>query len=69
MSNQIQPTNRGRGFDPRAIVAILTMLYSLSPIDVIPDFIPIAGQVDDVGMIALAVVAVLLMTMAGKRGE
>ena len=71
--NEIQSTNRNgrRGMDPRAIVAVVTMLYGLSPIDVIPDFIPIAGQADDVGVILLAVVAMLVMTMAGagRGGE
>jgi len=73
MSNQIQPTNNNgrRGLDPRVIVAILAGLYRLSPIDAMPDFIPVLGQLDDDGVILLAVVVMLLMSVAGagNRGE
>lgn len=73
MSNHIQSTNNNgrRGLDPRAIVAVLAGLYGLSPIDTMPDFIPVLGQLDDAGVILLAVVVMLLMSMAGagNRGE
>jgi len=39
-----------------SIVAILgALLYFISPIDLIPDFIPVAGLVDDVFILALVI--------------
>ena len=51
----------GRGFlDPRtplylkgAMVAVV--LYLVSPIDILPDFLPLLGIVDDVALVAFAV--------------
>jgi len=59
------------------ICAILMALYTGSPIDLIPDFIPLAGQLDDllvnagfIGLIARAVVryyALKHLTRGGVR--
>jgi uncharacterized membrane protein YkvA (DUF1232 family) len=38
----------------RKLMASAVAAYVVSPIDLIPDFIPIAGQVDDVLVVALA---------------
>lgn len=33
---------------PAKIIAALTVCYALSPIDLIPDFVPVLGYIDDV---------------------
>ena len=41
------------GLSARKLVAIVAaMLYLISPLDVIPDFIPVVGYVDDAAVIA-----------------
>ena len=37
------------------IVIVLTGMYFLNPIDLIPDFIPVLGQIDDIVVLSLAV--------------
>jgi uncharacterized membrane protein YkvA (DUF1232 family) len=51
---------------PRAAkwLAIAVLAYAVSPIDLIPDFIPLIGQLDDLILVPLGVVLVVRLTPA-----
>ena len=51
---------------PRApkLVAMAVLAYALSPIDLIPDFIPVIGLLDDLILIPLGVALVVRLTPA-----
>lgn len=49
---------------PAKIVAVAVLGYALSPIDLIPDFIPLLGQLDDLILIPLGVALVVKLTPA-----
>ena len=55
--------------DPRVpwyakALAVVVVAYAFSPIDLIPDFIPVIGYLDDIVLIPLGVVAVRAMIPA-----
>ena len=42
-----------RAINPKALLAIVAaLLYFLSPVDAIPDWLPVMGFVDDIGVLA-----------------
>lgn len=43
----------------RTIIALLAFLYIVSPLDLIPDVIPVIGWLDDLGVLAWAAKQVL----------
>ena len=50
--------------DPRVpwyakLVAVLVVAYALSPVDLIPDFIPVIGYLDDLVLLPLGVLLVI----------
>jgi uncharacterized membrane protein YkvA (DUF1232 family) len=49
---------------PRApkLVALLVLAYALSPIDLIPDFIPVLGQLDDIVLVPLGIALAVRLT-------
>lgn len=52
------------GRDPRVawpikLLALAVSAYALSPIDLIPDFIPVIGMVDDLILVPLGLLAVI----------
>jgi len=60
--------------DPRTplaakIVASLVVAYALSPIDLIPDFIPVIGLLDDLVLVPLGIALALRMIPAAAMAD
>jgi uncharacterized membrane protein YkvA (DUF1232 family) len=60
--------------DPRVpwcakVLACLIAGYALSPIDLIPDFVPVLGYLDDVIIVPLGVLAVIKLIPPGVMAE
>ena len=50
---------------PAKLLAFLTVAYALSPVDLIPDFIPVIGYLDD--LLILPLLAALTIKLMGER--
>jgi uncharacterized membrane protein YkvA (DUF1232 family) len=60
--------------DPRVpwwvkALALATAAYALSPIDLIPDFIPVIGYLDDLILVPLAIVLIVRLLPAEVMAE
>jgi uncharacterized membrane protein YkvA (DUF1232 family) len=50
-------------------LALAIAAYALSPIDLIPDFVPVLGLVDDILLLPLAIAGVLMLIPADVMAE
>ncbi len=60
--------------DPRVpwfakVIAACVAAYALSPIDLIPDFIPVLGYLDDVILVPLGILLAVRLVPAGVMAE
>jgi uncharacterized membrane protein YkvA (DUF1232 family) len=51
------------------LLALLIAAYALSPIDLIPDFVPVLGYLDDLLIVPLGIWLVVRMIPAGLMAE
>ena len=43
------------------IVGVVVALYVISPVDIVPDTIPVAGWLDDVGIVSGGAIVILIL--------
>ncbi|MGL4232126.1 MAG: YkvA family protein [Casimicrobium sp.] len=53
-ANQASAAASKRPTWKRALIGVLALLYILSPLDLVPDWIPLVGWLDDIGILAWA---------------
>ncbi len=51
------------------VVALVVVAYALSPIDLIPDFIPIVGYLDDLVIVPLGIFVAVKLVPPGLMSE
>lgn len=51
------------------VLALCVVAYALSPIDLVPDFVPVLGYLDDLILIPLGVILVVRMIPPGVLAE
>ena len=46
---------------------LIAGIYTVSPIDIVPDVVPIAGQIDDIFVIILAIIYIIYNSIKKKE--
>ena len=46
---------------PKWVVPAFAVIYALSPVDAIPDFLPFLGQLDDISVVAVALAVIAML--------
>lgn len=65
MSNK--NTRKAACINLQTIIAVIAGGYGFSPIDFLPDFLPIIGLADDTTIIVLALVLMIIITIADRH--
>jgi uncharacterized membrane protein YkvA (DUF1232 family) len=60
--------NSGNVSKTEKVLIVAALLYLITPVDFVPDWIPVAGLLDDAGIAAL-VLDYVLKRMGDKRGD